>query len=281
MAWFSKVTPGPKAGAETKMRVPEGGLWERCTKCNEIAYKQEIEDNAQVCPRCGHHYRISARRRIEITCDPGSFVEFDQGLEPVDSLDFKDSKRYRDRLKAARKGPESEAFVGGMGRLDGMPISIGSFEFRFMGGSMGSVVGEKISRMFDRASEQRCPAILFCASGGARMQEGILSLMQMAKTTAALTRFRQVGQPYLPVLTDPTTGGVAASFAMQGDICIAEPDALIGFAGPRVIEQTIRQKLPEGFQRSEFLLEHGLVDMVVPRAEIPFMLAKLSRMLVE
>lgn len=281
MAWFSKVTPGPKAGAETKVRVPEGGLWQRCAKCNEIVYKQEIEDNAQVCPRCGHHYRISARRRIEITCDPGSFVEFDQGLEPVDTLDFKDSKRYRDRLKAARKGPESEAFVGGMGRLDGMPISIGSFEFRFMGGSMGSVVGEKISRMFDRASEQRCPAIMFCASGGARMQEGILSLMQMAKTTAALTRFRQVRQPYLPVLTDPTTGGVAASFAMQGDICIAEPEALIGFAGPRVIEQTIRQKLPEGFQRSEFLLEHGLVDMVIPRAEIPAMLARLSRMLVE
>ncbi len=282
MAWFSKVAPGPKGPVETKVKVPEGGLFARCPSCSEIVTKQEIEAHAQVCPRCGHHYRIGARQRLEVTCDPGSFVEHDQKLAPLDPLEFKDVKRYRDRIKAARKThPEGEAFVGGMGRIDGLPVAIGSFDFSYMGGSMGSVVGEKVTRLFDRATEHRCPAVIFCTSGGARMQEGILSLMQMAKTTAALTAFRTVKQPYIPVLTDPTTGGTAASFAMLGDIAVAEPKALIGFAGPRVIEQTIRQKLPDGFQRSEFLLEHGLVDMLVPRQEIPATLARLIRMLVD
>lgn len=281
MAWFSKVAPGPRGPVETRLKVPEGGLWERCPSCQEIVYKQEIEKNARVCPRCDHHYRIGARERLELTCDGGSFVEHDAGLEPVDALDFKDSKRYRDRLRVARRDkPEPEAFVSGMGRVAGIPVSIGSFEFSFLGGSMGSVVGEKIARLFDRATEHRCPAILFCASGGARMQEGILSLMQMAKTTGSLARFRAVHQPYIPVLTDPTTGGVAASFAMRGDICLAEPKALIGFAGPRVIEQATRQKLPPGFQRAEFLVEHGMVDMIVSRPRIPETLAQLINLLV-
>ncbi|MFH1808498.1 MAG: acetyl-CoA carboxylase, carboxyltransferase subunit beta [Pseudomonadota bacterium] len=281
MAWFSKVAPGPRGPVETKVKLPEGGLWERCPSCNEIVYKDEREKNFQVCPRCTHHYRASARQRLLWTCDAASFVEHDANLAPSDPLDFKDSKRYRDRIKASRKaGPEGEAFVGGMGKIQGIPVSIGAFEFSFMGGSMGSVVGEKVARLFDRGREHTCPVILFCASGGARMQEGILSLMQMAKTTAALAAFRGVKQPYIPILTDPTTGGVAASFAMQGDVSIAEPKALVGFAGPRVIEQTIRQKLPEGFQRSEFLLQHGMLDLIVPRPELPATLARLIRLLV-
>jgi len=280
MAWFSKVTPGPRAKVETKFKVPEGGLWQRCPNCSEIVYKQEIENNCNVCPRCTHHYRVGARQRLQMTCDPSTFTEHDQDLSAVDALDFKDSKRYRDRIKSSRKSAaENEAFVTGMGRLSGVPVSIGAFEFSYMGGSMGSVVGEKVTRLFDRASEHRCAAIIFCASGGARMQEGILSLMQMAKTTAALANFRRQRQPYIPILTDPTTGGVAASFAMLGDVCVAEPKALIGFAGPRVIEQSIRQTLPPGFQRSEFLLEHGMVDMIVERPAIPGRLKQLIDLL--
>lgn len=280
MAWFSKVEPGPRLRVETRVKVPEGGLWERCPGCSEIIYKQEIETSFRTCPRCGHHFRIDARTRLRLTCDVDSVVEQDSNLESADPLDFKDTKRYRDRLRAARKKVgDGDAFVSALARVGGRQVSIGAFEFAFMGGSMGSAVGEKVARLFLRATEHRCPAVVFCATGGARMQEGILSLMQMAKTTAALSLFRSVRQPYFAVLTDPTTGGVAASFAMQGDVCIAEPRALVGFAGPRVINQTIGQDLPPGFQRSEFLLEHGMVDLIVPRPEIPGVLRQLIDLL--
>jgi len=280
MAWFTKVAPGLKERTETRVKVPEGGLWQRCPGCSEIVYNEEIEKNCQVCPRCLHHFRVSARQRIAMTCDPTSFIEHDAKLTAADPLDFKDSKRYKDRVRTARRSVnENEAIVCGMGRIGGRPISIGAFEFDFLGGSMGSAVGEKVVRLFDRAAEHRCPAIIFCASGGARMQEGVLSLMQMAKTTGALAQFRRIRQPYIPILTDPTTGGVAASFAMQGDVCLAEPKALIGFAGPRVIEQTIRQTLPPGFQHAEFLIEHGMVDLIVARPQIPETLGKLIDLL--
>ncbi|QRK07869.1 acetyl-CoA carboxylase carboxyltransferase subunit beta [Archangium violaceum] len=269
MAWFSKkpriaTTPEP-VEAPSRMQ----GLWAKCENCDEIIYRQELEKNLNVCPHCEHHLPWPARARLAALLDPDSFEEFDKELEPQDPLTFTDTKKYKDRLRSTRKAlGENDAFISGVGRIEGKPVSIGCFVFEFMGGSMGSVVGEKVTRVFERAFELKCPAIVFSASGGARMQEGIFSLMQMAKTSAAIARFRNVGKPYISVLLHPTTGGVAASFAWLGDIILAEPKALIGFAGPRVIEQTIRQKLPEGFQRSEFLVEHGMIDSIVPRKEL-------------
>ena len=280
MAWFSKkpriaTTPEP-VEAPSRMQ----GLWAKCENCDEIIYRQELEKNLNVCPHCDHHLPWPARARLASLLDPESFEEFDKELEPQDPLGFTDSKKYKDRLKSTRKAlGENDAFISGVGRIDGKQVSVGCFVFEFMGGSMGSVVGEKCTRVFERAFELKCPAIVFSASGGARMQEGIFSLMQMAKTSAAIARFRAVGKPYISVMLHPTTGGVAASFSWLGDVILAEPKALIGFAGPRVIEQTIRQKLPEGFQRSEFLLEHGMIDTIVPRKEMRATLAQVLGLL--
>jgi len=279
MAWFSKkprIAPkeegAPAAAQPSRMQ----GLWAKCESCDEIIYRQEIEKNWNVCPNCGHHMPWPARVRLNTLLDPNTFEEFDRELEPQDPLLFADSKKYKDRLKSTRKSlQESDAFVSGVGRVDGVQVSLGCFVFEFMGGSMGSVVGEKVTRVFERAYELKCPAIVFSASGGARMQEGIFSLMQMGKTSAAIARFRRIQKPYISVMLHPTTGGVAASFSWLGDVILAEPKALIGFAGPRVIEQTIRQKLPEGFQRSEFLLEHGMIDAIVPRKELRTKLSQL------
>ena len=278
VAWFKKSGPSRSDG-EKSVKIPQG-LWVKCDHCGEIIYKKEVERNLDVCPKCNYHFRISAMRRIEMVIDKGTFVEIDSSLEPVDILEFKDLKKYKDRIKSAQreKGPK-DAFIAGGGEIDGMKVMVGAFEFFFMGGSMGSVVGEKITRHIERSLEARVPAIVFSSSGGARMQEGILSLMQMAKTSAAISRLKDAGVPYISVLTDPTTGGVTASFAMLGDVILAEPRALIGFAGPRVIEQTIRQKLPEGFQRAEYLLEHGMVDMIVERKLMKTTLSRLLALL--
>jgi acetyl-CoA carboxylase carboxyl transferase subunit beta len=252
------------------------GLWAKCESCDEIIYRQELEKNWMVCPHCEHHHPWTARSRLAGLLDPDSFEEFDKELEPQDPLGFADSKKYKDRLKSTRKNlGENDAFISGVGRIEGHQVSVGCFVFEFMGGSMGSVVGEKVTRVFERAFDLKCPALVFSASGGARMQEGIFSLMQMAKTSAAIARFRTGNKPYVSVLLHPTTGGVAASFAWLGDIILAEPKALIGFAGPRVIEQTIRQKLPEGFQRSEFLLDHGMIDAIVARKDLRAKLGQL------
>jgi len=278
MAWYHRV-PAPKVPAEARKSRMEG-LWIKCDGCGEIVYKAEVEKNLEVCPRCDEHFPLPVRRRLELVLDPESFVEYDLGLESTDPLQFSDSKKYKDRIKAtSRTSSETEAFVSGIGKLAGREVSIGAFHFGFMGGSMGSVVGEKVTRVFERATEKKIPAIIFSASGGARMQEAIFSLMQMAKSSAALARFRHVRKPYISVLLDPTTGGVAASFAFLGDVILAEPKALIGFAGPRVIEQTIRQKLPEGFQRSEFLVKHGMIDAIVHRKEMRDRLAQLLGLL--
>ena len=277
MSWFRKMK-APLAPVEIKkVQMPEG-VWTKCKNCNEIIYTKEIERNLNVCPKCDYHFRISARERIALVLDEGSFAEIDAKMESVDFLDFKDSKKYKDRIKAAvRKSGGGDAVICGEGSINGLAVAVAVFEFGFMGGSMGSVVGEKITRAIEKGLERRAPVIIFSSSGGARMQESILSLMQMAKTSAALAKLRAAGLPFISVLTDPTTGGVTASFAMLGDINMAEPRALIGFAGPRVIEQTIRQKLPEGFQRSEYLLEHGMIDMIVPRAEMKEGLSQILR----
>jgi len=278
MAWFSKKPRIAMVEADADEKQPSRmqGLWTKCEDCNEIIYRQELEKNLNVCTNCGSHLPWPARARLQAILDPDSFREFDALLEPVDPLGFSDSKRYKDRLKATRKLlSEPDAFVCGVGQIAGHPLSVGCFVFEFMGGSMGSVVGEKVARTFERAYDLDCPALIFSASGGARMQEGIFSLMQMAKTAAALARFRQRRRPYISVLLHPTTGGVAASFAWLGDVVLAEPKALIGFAGPRVIEQTIRQKLPPGFQRSEFLLEHGMIDAIVSRKDLREKLGQL------
>jgi acetyl-CoA carboxylase carboxyl transferase subunit beta len=278
MAWYHRV-PAPKLPAEQRKSRMEG-LWIKCDGCGEIIYKADVEKNLEVCPKCDEHFPLPVRKRLDLVLDPGTFDECDIGLESTDPLQWTDSKRYRDRIKAsARTATESEAFVSGLGRLAGREVSIGAFHFGFMGGSMGSVVGEKVTRIFERATERKIPSIIFSASGGARMQEAIFSLMQMAKSAAALARYRAVRQPYISVLLDPTTGGVAASFAFLGDVILAEPKALIGFAGPRVIEQTMRQKLPEGFQRSEFLLKHGMIDAIVHRKEMRDRLAQLLGLL--
>src|SRR5215831_18841721 len=265
MSWFWKRR---EEGERPKRPIPEG-LWVKCDSCKEIVYRAEVDRAGRVCPRCGYPFRIAARERISLLADEGSFEEHEAGLRSVDPLAFKDTKKYIDRLKAARTATGlEEAVVTGTARLGGYPLVLAAFEFRFLGGSMGSVVGEKITRAIELAIAKRLPVLIVTASGGARMQEGILSLMQMAKTSAALKRLADERLPYISLLTDPTTGGVTASFAMLGDLILAEPRALIGFAGPRVIAETIRQPLPEGFQRSEFLLEHGQLDMVVERREL-------------
>jgi len=254
--------------------VPQG-LWVKCEACREILYHREVSGNHHVCPRCGFHFRISAGQRLEMLLDGGRGKRLFGRVRSSDPLGFVDSKPYTDRLKVYnRKFGGSDALVVSQGEIDGRPAVVGAMEYGFMGGSMGSVVGEKLARAIERCLDRRLPLVVVACSGGARMQEGVLSLMQMGKVAAGLARMRDRGVPYISVLTDPTTGGVTASFAMLGDVNIAEPGALIGFAGPRVIEQTIRQKLPEGFQRSEFLLEHGMVDMVVPRAELKATVAR-------
>lgn len=279
MGWFKKeiLSTGSEEGKSVKVPL---GLWVKCENCGEIVYKKEAERNLDVCPKCNYHFRISAATRIGIIVDEGTFVEHNAGTGPVDALDFKDLKRYRDRIKASQKATGlNDAIVTGEGLIGGQKAMVGVFEFSFMGGSMGSVVGEKIARIVEKAIEQRCGVVIFSSSGGARMQESILSLMQMASTSAALARLKEAGLPYISVMTDPTMGGVTASFAMLGDINIAEPRALIGFAGPRVIAETIRQKLPEGFQRAEYLLEHGMLDMIVDRKEMKETLSRLLSML--
>ncbi len=284
MAWWSRKNKATDnslspSGAGQKRPVPTG-LFQKCDACQAMLDSQQVVETLRCCPACGHHFTMPTEERIHLVLDPGSFQELDRGVEPVDALRFHDTRSYADRLRSMRKATgQPDAFRGGFGEIDGLKTAIGFFVFEFMGGSMGSVVGEKITRLFERALQQRIPAIILSASGGARMQEGILSLMQMAKTTAALSRLRQAGVPYISVLLNPTTGGVAASFAMLGDVIIAEPKAMIGFAGPRVIEQTIRQKLPAGFQRSEFLLDHGMIDVIVARAELKAHLAQLIRFL--
>ncbi len=267
MGWFRR-SEGEVGVREGKIRMPEG-LWLKCDGCKEIIYKVELERNLQVCPKCNFHFRVSSRRRLEWLLDPESFQEHDAALKSLDPLAFKDSKAYPDRLRQAMKATGmKDALLAGLGTIGGHPVSIGAMEFGFMGGSMASVVGEKVTRCAERALERRFPLVLLACSGGARMQEGALSLMQMAKTSAALARLARARVPYISVLCDPTTGGVTASFAMLGDILMAEPKALIGFAGPRVIQDTIRQELPPGFQRAEFLLEHGFLDMILERKRL-------------
>jgi acetyl-CoA carboxylase carboxyl transferase subunit beta len=279
MAWWSRDKDSKKK-ADLKKRSVPSGLFQKCEECGATVETEKVHKNWWCCPQCGWHFILPTDQRIRLIVDEGSFREEDALIQPEDPLHFRDSKRYADRLRAAQKQVGvPDAFRAGMATLGGRPVSLGFFVFEFMGGSMGSVVGEKIARLFERALERRCPAVIFNASGGARMQEGILSLMQMAKTTAALARLKEAGLPYLSVLLHPTTGGVAASFAMLGDVILAEPKALIGFAGPRVIEQTIRQKLPEGFQRSEFLLEHGMVDLIVERKQLRQRLIELADLL--
>jgi acetyl-CoA carboxylase carboxyl transferase subunit beta len=269
VAWFKKTkTPKAVRAERTRSTVPEG-LWVKCDGCKEIVYSKELERAGRVCPKCGYHFRIDARARIELLLDEEEPKELFSHIAPTDPLGFSDTKSYSERLKGYQAAVgEKDAVLVVEGTLEGQPVVLAVMDYRFMGGSMGSVVGEKITLAAERALAGRKPLIVVSASGGARMQEGILSLMQMAKIAAALARLREAGVPYVSILTDPTTGGVTASFAMLGDLNVAEPGALIGFAGPRVIEQTIRQSLPEGFQRSEFLLEKGFLDLVVPRAEL-------------
>lgn len=265
MAWFKK-TKEPRG--EKKGKVPEG-LWVKCDGCREIVYKKEVERNLQICPKCNYHFRISARERLKLLVDEGSFVELDANLVSVDPLHFKDTITYRDRLKEnQRKSGLKEAIITGDALIGGYPVNIAVMDFSFMGGSMGSVVGEKVSRAAERALANKHPLIAVASSGGARMQEGIFSLMQMAKVSAAIGRLKDDGILYVSILCDPTFGGVTASFASLGDIIIAEPKSLIGFAGPRVIEQTMKQPLPDDFQRADFLLAHGLIDMVVDRKSL-------------
>ncbi len=274
MQWWFKKSPFSKV-KKSEQKAPRG-LWIRCDNCKEMVYKEEVERNLKVCPKCNYHFRISARERIELLVDRGSFDEHDRGVSPMDPLKFKDTKKYADRLKdAQKKTGMRDAVVCGEARIGGYPVEMAVFEFAFLGGSMGSVVGEKITRAAERALERRRPLIVISCSGGARMQESILSLMQMGKTCAALTRLSEARVPFISILTDPTTGGVSASFALLGDVVISEPKALIGFAGPRVIEQTIRQQLPPGFQRAEFLMDHGFVDMVVDRKDLKPTLVKI------
>ncbi len=279
MSWFTRDKTGIEKANTRHVKVPEG-LWTKCQGCSESILTKEIVDNQQVCPKCGHHYRIAPRKRLQLLFDGGAWQEFDANITSVDFLEFKDSKSYQDRIDAAvAKGGSRDAVICVEGAIDGIATQVAIFDFSFMGGSMGSVVGEKITRSIERGLEKKQPVIVISASGGARMQESILSLMQMAKTSAALAKLKRAGLPFISILTDPTTGGVTASFAMLGDLNIAEPKALIGFAGPRVIEQTIRQKLPEGFQRSEYLLEHGMVDMIVPRQQMRTTLAQVLALL--
>jgi len=268
MNWFDKLMPSRIKTQRRRRSVPEG-LWKKCPACNSVLYRAEVERNMHVCPKCSHHMRIGARERLEGFLDPGTGEELGKGLMSEDPLRFKDTKRYRDRLLQAQKATgENDALIAMTGALHGMPVAACAFEFRFMAGSMGSVVGERFVRAANACLSRRMPLVCFSASGGARMQEALLSLMQMAKTSAALARLSEESLPFVSIMTDPTTGGVSASLAMLGDVNIAEPQALIGFAGPRVIQQTVGETLPEGFQRSEFLLEHGALDLIVDRREI-------------
>lgn len=280
MSWLSKLMPARiRTEGSPKRNVPEG-LWEKCPACGAVLYGPELERNLRVCPKCAQHMPMPARKRLESLFDPGTGSEIDADLAPFDALKFRDSKRYRDRLiQAQRATGEKDALVSMHGLLKARPLVACAFEFSFMGGSMGSVVGERFARAAEYALDQRCPMVCFSATGGARMQEGLYSLMQMAKTAAALARMRRAGLPYVSVLTHPTTGGVSASLGMLGDLNLAEPQALIGFAGPRVIEQTVRETLPEGFQRSEFLLDKGALDAVVDRRELRDKLAAMLAIL--
>ncbi|MEB3332659.1 MAG: acetyl-CoA carboxylase, carboxyltransferase subunit beta [Synechococcaceae cyanobacterium] len=277
--WFAdrrKITP--------PIRVSQGadegdGLWSKCTECSQVVYRKDLLAHASVCRGCGHHNRIDSEERIRLLVDPGSFEPLDSELAPTDPLAFKDRRQYADRIKDSQRATGlRDAVVTGICRLEGMPLALGVMDFRFMGGSMGSVVGEKLTRLIEAATQRRIPVLIVCASGGARMQEGMLSLMQMAKISGALERHRQTGLLYLPLLTHPTTGGVTASFAMLGDLILAEPKALIGFAGRRVIEQTLREKLPDDFQTAEYLRDHGFVDLIVDRTELRSTLERLLRL---
>ncbi|CAK0759211.1 acetyl-CoA carboxyltransferase subunit beta [Gammaproteobacteria bacterium] len=279
LSWFQKLLPSRIRTEGGNKKVPEG-LWSKCVACSAVLYRAELERSLEVCPKCTHHMRIGARDRLDRFLDAEPREEIGAMLEPVDLLKFRDSKRYKDRLVQAQKDTsEKDALVAMKGAVEGLPLVAAAFEFRFMGGSMGSVVGEKFVRAVDCSLEWNIPLVCFSASGGARMQEALISLMQMAKTSAALGKLTQAGIPFISVLTDPTMGGVSASLAMLGDINIAEPKALIGFAGPRVIEQTVRETLPEGFQRAEFLLEHGAVDLIVDRREMRSRIARLLSIL--
>jgi acetyl-CoA carboxylase carboxyl transferase subunit beta len=275
MSWFEKLMPSRISTENRTRSVPEG-VWIKCPKCDAQLYRNELERNLQVCPKCDHHLRIGARQRLDFFLDAESQEEIAGHLESEDPLKFRDSKRYRDRISQAQKQTgEKDALIAVSGKLKGRSVIVCAFEFSFMGGSMGSVVGEKFARAAKQAAEQKVPLISFAASGGARMQEALFSLLQMAKTSAALARLGAAKVPYISVMTDPTTGGVSASLAMLGDVNIAEPKALIGFAGQRVIEQTVRQTLPEGFQRSEFLLDHGAIDMIIDRRQMRDQIAEL------
>jgi acetyl-CoA carboxylase carboxyl transferase subunit beta len=280
MSWFEKLMPSRiRTDSKDKRTVPEG-LWTKCTACDSVLYRTEVERNQDVCPKCEHHMRISARRRLDLFLDDEPREEIGSELLPADPLKFRDSKKYSERIKQAQKATgETDALVVMRGLVEGVPLVAAAFEFRYMGGSMGSVVGERFVRAVNTSLEHNEPLVCFAASGGARMQEALLSLMQMAKTSAALARLSEAGVPFISVMTDPTMGGVSASLAMLGDINIAEPKALIGFAGPRVIEQTVRETLPEGFQRSEFLLEHGAIDLIVDRREMRERVASLLTIL--
>ena len=276
MAWFSRQKPGVEEGSgEGEKRVRTEGLWLKCESCSHIIWKKGLDENFQVCPECNHHFRIDARTRLALLFDDGVYEELDASLTSTDPLHFRDSKTYAERLVSMQQATSlSDALISGAGKLEGRAVQVCAMELKFIGGSMGTVVGEKITRAIERSIERRAPLIIVSASGGARMQEGAISLMQLAKISAALMRLDEAHVPYISVLTDPTTGGVTASFAMLGDLNIAEPGALIGFAGPRVIEQTIRQKLPQGFQSSEFLLAHGFLDAVVKRGEMKAYIAQ-------
>ncbi len=277
MSWIDKIIPSGvrKTDSEKRANVPEG-LWRKCAKCDSVLYRPDLERNAEVCPKCDHHMRITARRRLDLFLDESGRTELFPELETIDRLKFKDKKRYRDRLTTAQKSTgEKDAIIAYRGTLHGLDVVAVAFEFNFHGGSMGYAVGEKFTRAAGVALENGIPLICFAASGGARMQEALISLMQMAKTSAVIERLKAAGVPYVSVMTDPIYGGVSASLALLGDINVAEPDARAGFAGPNIIEQTIRQKLPRGFQRSEFLLEHGAIDMIIPRAEMRDTLARV------
>jgi acetyl-CoA carboxylase carboxyl transferase subunit beta len=277
MAWFKKARKPIKAAKNKSSRVPEG-LWVKCAGCSQAIYNKDLATTISVCPKCGHHFRLNATERLRMLFDEGQWTEFDRGLASTDPLKFTDTKPYRDRLEASMESTGlKDAIITASGTIEGIVTVVAAMEYGFIGGSMGVVVGEKITRAIERALAGRMPVIIVCCSGGARMMEGALSLMQMAKVSGALARLDRAKLPYISVLTDPTTGGVTASFAMLGDLNLAEPKALIGFAGPRVIEQTIRQKLPEGFQRSEFLLEHGMLDLVVDRRELKGAIARVLR----
>jgi acetyl-CoA carboxylase carboxyl transferase subunit beta len=280
MSWIKNLLPSRiRTEGAAKKNVPEG-LWSKCDSCGAVLYMPELQRNLEVCPKCNHHMRMGARERLDFFLDEMPREEVAAELKPVDTLKFKDSKRYKDRIAQAQKETgETDALIVMKGRVKNVPVVAAAFEFRYMGGSMGSVVGERFVRAVETCMEEKIPLVCFSASGGARMQEGLFSLMQMSKTSAALARMSQMGLPFISVLTDPTMGGVSASFAMLGDVNIAEPKALVGFAGPRVIEQTVRQTLPEGFQRSEFLLEHGAVDMIVDRRDLRDRIANVLTML--